>query len=134
MLKSSLLTGFSVLRQSVRTVAQLRGRAYLPGSNSPNCPELLAGPKATLPFTIKATDVDITVKATASECAAACKENFESTLAKYGAILYRGFPLNGPEDFAAFYNGLGKFKAMDYVGGAAPRQQVCGPSRHVFVS
>ena len=124
MLKSSFFTGYSVLRQCVRTVAQLRGRPYLPGSNSPHCPELLAGPRSTLPFTVKASDVGVTAKATAAECAAACKENFESTLLKYGAILYRGFPLNGPEDFAAFYGGLGKFKAMDYVGGAAPRQQV----------
>ena len=124
MLKNKFLIGYSVLRQCVRTVAQLRGRPYLPGSNSPQCPELLAGPRSTLPFTVKASDVGVTAKATAAECAAACKENFESTLLKYGGILYRGFPLNGPEDFAAFYSGLGKFKAMDYVGGAAPRQQV----------
>ena len=124
MLKRTVLTGYSVLQQCIRTVATLRGRSYLPGSHSAQYPEVLAGPRPTFPFTVRASDVGITNKATATESGAACRDNFESTLLQYGAILYRGFPLNGPEDFAAFYSGLGKFKAMDYVGGAAPRQQV----------
>ena len=41
----------------------------------------------------------------------------------HGAVLLRGFPINGPEDFERLLD-AGEFKNMPYVGGAAPRAQV----------
>ncbi len=44
-------------------------------------------------------------------------------LIKHGAILFRGFPLSGAEDFEAMLDQT-EFENMPYVGGAAPRTQV----------
>ena len=44
-------------------------------------------------------------------------------LINHGAILFRGFPLSGAEDFEAMLDQT-EFENMPYVGGAAPRSQV----------
>ena len=41
----------------------------------------------------------------------------------HGAVLLRGFPIKGAQDFEDFLE-AGEFKNMPYVGGAAPRAQV----------
>ena len=123
-MKKAILCTKKVLQQSARSVAQLRGRQYLPGNASNQIPKLLAGPRKTLPFTVTADSVGITPKATPQECATAVKDNFSLDILKYGAILYRGFPLIDAGDFASFYHGLGNFQSMEYIGGAAPRQKV----------
>jgi hypothetical protein len=56
------------------------------------------------------------------------KENkalIKEELLKYGAVLFRGFPIQNAEDFDAFVKIFG-YKAFPYVGGAAPRTVVTG--------
>ena len=83
-----------------------------------------SGPRSDFPVTVQASEVGINSKATASECAAAVRNNVEPYLLKYGAILYRGFPINGPEDFSQFHSGLKNYVPLGYVGGAAKRNKV----------
>jgi len=53
------------------------------------------------------------------------KPDIEKNLADHGAILFRGFPINSPEDFATFIQGL-QFENFPYVGGNAVRRSVVG--------
>ena len=54
-----------------------------------------------------------------TENRAALKEQLKD----HGAILFRNFPIQQPEDFEALIE-AGHFEAMPYVGGAAPRDKV----------
>jgi alpha-ketoglutarate-dependent taurine dioxygenase len=45
-------------------------------------------------------------------------------LAKYGGLLFRGFPLQTADDFAAFIRHLGTGKCVDYIGGDSPRNKI----------
>ena len=54
-----------------------------------------------------------------TENRAALKEQLKD----HGAILFRNFPIQQPEDFEALIE-AGQFEAMPYVGGAAPRDKV----------
>ncbi|KAH9507372.1 hypothetical protein Btru_057942 [Bulinus truncatus] len=47
----------------------------------------------------------------------------QAELLKYGAILFRGFPLNDAQDFDEFVTSYG-VEPLPYVGGAAPRKQI----------
>lgn len=47
----------------------------------------------------------------------------QQLLIKHGAVLFRGFPVNSPQQFETMLD-QGKFANMPYVGGAAPRTQV----------
>src|SRR6218665_1451310 len=49
----------------------------------------------------------------------------ESLLLKYGAILYRGFPLDTPVEFDAFANSYG-YKVFPYLGGVSVRVSIVG--------
>ena len=94
-----------------------------------------SGPRKTFPITVQASEVGINSKATATECANAVRDNVEPYLLKFGAILYRGFPLDGPEDFSVFHSGLGSYIPLGYVGGAAKRDKVlCFFTMYNFVS
>lgn len=56
------------------------------------------------------------------------KENIgyiEACLLKYGAILFRNFPIENPEIFDKFVKSFG-YEPLPYVGGAAPRKLVVG--------
>lgn len=53
------------------------------------------------------------------------KDAIEEQLLKYGAILFRSFPLNSPADFDAFVKAF-EYGPLLYVGGAAPRNIVVG--------
>lgn len=122
----------AVLRKSCRPVSwqtnrllvQLAGRKFLPGSEGPNFPKYLQPPRADFPFHVSSENVGVTNSMTAAECAKAVVADFQSTLHKYGAILYRGFPIKNWTDFSAFFSELGSFRSMPYIGGAAPRKQV----------
>jgi alpha-ketoglutarate-dependent taurine dioxygenase len=45
-------------------------------------------------------------------------------LLKYGGILFRGFPLQNADDFAAFIRYLGTGECVDYIGGDSPRNKI----------
>ena len=57
------------------------------------------------------------------EWAATHKSSLALELRKQGAILFRGFPINSPEDFQDFVDALG-IENLPYVGGAAVRYQI----------
>ncbi len=75
-------------------------------------------------MTIRASEVGITSRATAAECARAARGGFAETLLRAGAVLFRGFPLRSARDFGDFHTGLGDYRLLAYVGGAAKRQKV----------
>lgn len=52
------------------------------------------------------------------------KAAFKEKISKYGGLLFRGFPLQNADDFAAAvrYLGLGHF--VDYIGGDSPRNKI----------
>ncbi|GJQ08606.1 hypothetical protein GpartN1_g397.t1 [Galdieria partita] len=56
--------------------------------------------------------------------------DIEKLLNQYGAILFRGFPVESPEQFDSMVGAFG-FKDFPYIGGAAPRKQV---TARVFTS
>lgn len=49
--------------------------------------------------------------------------HLKSELEQFGAILFRGFPIEEPAHFESILDAA-KFENMPYVGGAAPREQV----------
>lgn len=51
------------------------------------------------------------------------REELQALLVKYGAILFRGFPVENADEFEDHLNHT-SFQNMPYVGGAAPRNQV----------
>ena len=52
-------------------------------------------------------------------------EALKSTLIKYGAILFRGFPMDTPEDFDLFAKSYG-WAEFPYVGGVSVRSPIVG--------
>lgn len=56
------------------------------------------------------------------------KENsyFRQLLLKYGALLFRGFPVNGPDDFSGLVSKLINDPFVHYIGGDSPRKIVKG--------
>ena len=118
------LLNFVRYAQPKRNLVEIANREFLPGSFSETFPKYLNAPREDFPVVVAAEDVGISGSATAQECAKLCKDNFQETLNKHGAILYRGFPINDHQSFSDFFNGLSKFNSMDYIGGAAPRRAV----------
>ena len=118
-----LLT-FARFVQPMRNLVEIANRKFLPGSYGANFPKYLNEPRENFPVVVEAKDVGVSNTASPSECAQICKEGFTDKLNKYGAVLFRGFPVKDHQDFSEFFNGLGKFNSMDYIGGAAPRVQV----------
>eukprot|EP00636_Phaeomonas_parva_P008768 CAMPEP_0118851346 /NCGR_PEP_ID=MMETSP1163-20130328/819_1 /TAXON_ID=124430 /ORGANISM="Phaeomonas parva, Strain CCMP2877" /LENGTH=411 /DNA_ID=CAMNT_0006783671 /DNA_START=76 /DNA_END=1311 /DNA_ORIENTATION=- len=51
------------------------------------------------------------------------REEVDEALSLHGALLFRGFPLNTPEDFSSFVHALG-YGEFKYVGGAAVRKNL----------
>ncbi|MDA8561879.1 TauD/TfdA family dioxygenase [Gammaproteobacteria bacterium] len=51
-----------------------------------------------------------------------CK--IEQILLQYGAILFRGFPVNNSKEFSNFIKVLNLGKFVDYIGGDSPRDKV----------
>ena len=118
------LFNFVRFAQPRRNLVEIANRQFLPGSSSATFPKYLNEPREDFPAVVLAKDFGVSDAATATECAQVCKDNFQDTLNKYGAILFRGFPIKDHQGFSDFFNGLSKFNSMAYVGGAAPRIQV----------
>ena len=53
------------------------------------------------------------------------RESIQNVLLKYGAVLFRGFPIQSPENFDSFVKAF-NFEPLPYVGGAAPRRVITG--------
>lgn len=51
---------------------------------------------------------------------------FKENLLSYGGILFRNFPFQNVDDFAAFLEVIGMGKCVDYVGGDSPRNKIKG--------
>jgi len=51
---------------------------------------------------------------------------FQKALLKNGGILFRGFPIQSPDDFGALIEAMGTGPCVDYVGGDSPRNKVKG--------
>ena len=49
---------------------------------------------------------------------------FKEKLAKFGGLLFRGFPLENAADFASFIRHLGTGHFVDYIGGDSPRNKI----------
>ena len=52
------------------------------------------------------------------------KEELKKNLSHYGALLFRGFPLEGTGDFTQAIHSLGLGKFVDYIGGDSPRNKL----------
>jgi alpha-ketoglutarate-dependent taurine dioxygenase len=52
------------------------------------------------------------------------KADFKQKLSKYGGILFRGFSLQGADDFADAVRHLGLGQFVDYIGGDSPRNKI----------
>lgn len=53
------------------------------------------------------------------------RDNLRKLLEEHGAVLFRGFPIDTPEDFDTFSKAFG-FANFPYIGGAAVRKVICG--------
>lgn len=52
-------------------------------------------------------------------------DKIESLIVNHGALLFRGFPVESPEEFDSFVKSF-SYEALPYVGGAAPRKVITG--------
>jgi len=77
------------------------------------------------PLVVKPRDSTITFKDFVSEVSKNQKF-FKDNLLKYGAVLFRGFPIEKAEDFQAVIDSMGTGKCVDYIGGDSPRNKVKG--------
>lgn len=48
----------------------------------------------------------------------------KANMLKYGAILFRGFPVEGAKDFASVIKSMKTGSSLDYVGGDSPRNKI----------
>ena len=109
-----------------RSSVQLAGRKFLPGSHGANFPKFLQPQRSKFPLLVTAQSVAVGAveSMTPTQCAQAVVGDFQKDLHKYGAVLYRGFPVKTWRDFSEFFSALGSYRSMPYIGGAAPRKQV----------
>jgi alpha-ketoglutarate-dependent taurine dioxygenase len=49
---------------------------------------------------------------------------FKQSLLKHGGLLFRNFPIQNEDDFAAVIQSLNTGKCMDYIGGDSPRTKI----------
>lgn len=76
-----------------------------------------------IPFVIEPKDENISLlnflKILQEESA-----SLKHELLKYGALLFRGFPIDGAKDFARVIKSLSLGKCIDYIGGDSPRKKI----------
>ena len=53
------------------------------------------------------------------------QSNISQALLKYGAVLFRGFPVDSPRRFSKVIKALQLGRFVDYIGGDSPRDKVC---------
>ena len=51
-------------------------------------------------------------------------DSLKKNLLKYGAILFRNFPVSDENDFSSVIKGFGAGKFVDYIGGDSPRNKI----------
>jgi len=86
--------------------------------------------KEEYPLVFEPTKKNLTVEET-FELLKVNAEEIRKSLLKYGALLFRGFPIEGTEQFHAFIRELNYGPFVNYIGGGSPRTKVKG---HVYTS
>ncbi|XP_070568318.1 dapdiamide synthesis protein DdaC-like isoform X2 [Ptychodera flava] len=103
-----------------QTTALLAGRRWLPGALRPGSkfPDYLASPRDNFPalYTVKPS-------ASISDFAKGTRDIIERELHVHGALLFRGVPVQSPDDFSQFMQGL-EYSLMGYYGGSGYRSTV----------
>ena len=115
------VSAFSVIdpnRMLLKPPVQLRGQRFLAGAESETFPEYLNSPGKQFPLALEAAG-----SYSIEEWGKMCKEETDENLLTYGAILFRGLPLDSAEDFQLLFRSMG-YRPMDYIGGSAYREQV----------
>ncbi|XP_066299126.1 dapdiamide synthesis protein DdaC-like [Branchiostoma lanceolatum] len=107
----------------VSSAPQIRGRAFLPGSESPKFPELLSPPR-----TGDAPRVFVpsgSVGTLPEDCAVEVRRVVHDLMKTRdeGAVLFRGLPLSTTQDFSRVVNNLGLKMTRSYKGGIGIRRQ-----------
>lgn len=109
----------SAVRQNMRTVVQLAGRPWLPGSDSPTFPKEMTLFDASFPHPVK---VDV-----AREDLASFAKDFRPTLdeelRQHGAVVIQGLPLEAAKDFSEFYDAM-EYHPIPYTGGTGGREKL----------
>ena len=82
-----------------------------------------------LPFPLALDGHQIPSKETALEWIHEHKDRLKEQLLEHGAILFRGFPLQGADSFEKALDAA-EFVNMPYVGGAAPRYWLESAAKH----
>ncbi|KAI8509998.1 hypothetical protein Bbelb_124260 [Branchiostoma belcheri] len=102
--------------------ARIRGRKWLPGSDSPKYPEFLAPPKDGYVHVYTPTGK---VDCSPEHCAPSVRQVIRDVLErrKEGALLFRGLPLATAEDFSRVVVNLG-LKLTSYKGGGGIRHRL----------
>jgi len=77
------------------------------------------------PFPLVLTPSDVKDTSSTVKWAESERVRLQQLLLEYGAVLFRGFALERPEDFDAFVKAF-RYEPLPYVGGAAPRTLVTG--------
>ncbi|XP_078656505.1 dapdiamide synthesis protein DdaC-like [Branchiostoma floridae x Branchiostoma belcheri] len=113
--------------EAVNSAPQIRGRALLPGSESPNFPEFLSPPRAgDAPRVFVPTPAGrVSSTATPEACAAEVRKVVDDLMKNRdeGAVLFRGLPLSTTRDFSRVVNNLGLRMVRRYRGGIGIRRE-----------
>lgn len=96
----------------------LRGRKFLPGADASSFPKYLNGPKENFPLALEAVG-----SYSIEDWGKLCREEADANLLSYGAILFRGLPVDSANDFNRLFHNVG-YPAMNYIGGSAHREHV----------
>ncbi|HKU42611.1 MAG TPA: TauD/TfdA family dioxygenase [Polyangiales bacterium] len=78
----------------------------------------------TLPLVLRPKHA--TTRAEFLELLAGERTRLRQKLLEHGGLLFRGFPLEGAQDFAAAIDALGTGSSVNYIGGDSPRHKVTG--------
>jgi len=114
-------SAFSVVdpsRLQLKPAVRLKGRRFLPGADSITFPEYLDSPRDDFPLALEAVGTY-----SIEDWGRLCKEEADTSLLAYGAILFRGLPLESADDFQLFFSSTG-YRPMNYIGGSAHRKNV----------
>ena len=79
--------------------------------------------------TITATTLPLVIESSEDlfELIQETRADLKEKLLEHGGLLFRGFDLNGAEDFARVIEALNLGGFVDYIGGDSPRNKITGP-------